>query len=175
MRQQLTISALAKGTGASPKTLRYWERLGLLPRAFRTHTGYRLFDHKALHYVQFIQKCKSVGLTLAEMKRLLEMTRKGQNPCPEVIRWADEKARTVAEQIQTLQRLQQRLREFRRGYERDSALNCFRPGELCCLIEDLPDFKPEKGGRNAKTLFAGAGATGSSRRQSGNARRDHRD
>ncbi|MGH9342974.1 MAG: MerR family DNA-binding transcriptional regulator, partial [Terriglobia bacterium] len=44
MRETLTVTALAKRTGVSSKTIRYWESLGLLPRAARTHTGYRLFD-----------------------------------------------------------------------------------------------------------------------------------
>jgi MerR family copper efflux transcriptional regulator len=43
MRQALSISALAKSTGVTSKTLRHWERVGLLPKAARTHTGYRIF------------------------------------------------------------------------------------------------------------------------------------
>lgn len=43
MRKALSVSALAKSAGVTTKTLRYWEGLGLLPRANRTHTGYRVF------------------------------------------------------------------------------------------------------------------------------------
>jgi MerR family regulatory protein len=39
MRQALSISALARSTGVTSKTLRHWERVGLLPKAARTHTG----------------------------------------------------------------------------------------------------------------------------------------
>jgi MerR family regulatory protein len=48
MGQALSISALAKSTGVTSKTLRYWERVGLLPRANRTHTGYRIFAPEVL-------------------------------------------------------------------------------------------------------------------------------
>jgi len=43
MGQALSISALARSTGITSKTLRHWERVGLLPKAARTHTGYRIF------------------------------------------------------------------------------------------------------------------------------------
>jgi len=42
MGQALSISALARSTGVTSKTLRHWERVGLLPKAARTHTGYRI-------------------------------------------------------------------------------------------------------------------------------------
>jgi len=61
MRQALR--ALAKSAGVTSKTLRYWERVGLLPKAARTHTGYRLFAPEVIHYIDFILKAKSVGLT----------------------------------------------------------------------------------------------------------------
>lgn len=48
MREALRISALARKTGVRSTTLRYWEQLGLLPRAARSHTGYRLFGTEAM-------------------------------------------------------------------------------------------------------------------------------
>jgi MerR family transcriptional regulator, copper efflux regulator len=80
MQLALTITNLAKSAGVTTKTLRYWERIGLLPRANRTHTGYRLFAHDAIQYIEFILKAKSVGLTLAEMKQVVKLARAGKNP-----------------------------------------------------------------------------------------------
>jgi DNA-binding transcriptional MerR regulator len=84
MQQALSISELAKTAGVTSKTLRHWEHLGLLPKAMRTHTGYRVFDPQITQYIEFIQKAKTVGLTLKEAKRLMELARKGKNPCPQV-------------------------------------------------------------------------------------------
>ena len=139
MHKALSISELAKSAGVTSKTLRHWERLGLLPKAMRTHTGYRVFDPKVVHYINFIQKSKTVGLTLREARRVLELARKGKNPCPEVVKWIDDKAAQVEERIGGLKALQERLREFRHICSSTSVLTCFRPGELCCLIEDLPN------------------------------------
>lgn len=165
MQQALSISALAKSAGVTARTLRYWERLGLLPKATRTHTGYRVFDPQTAHYIDFIQRAKAVGLTLKELKLLLELARKGKNPCPQVMRWIEEKAVGVEQQIRTLRALQKRLQEFQRAYSVPAALACCRAGELCCLIEGLPN--PGNGGRNAKVVRARNYATrnaGSNRR-----------
>ena len=150
MQKTLSISELAKSAGVTSKTLRHWERLGLLPKAMRTHNGYRVFDPKVVPYINFIQKSKTVGLTLSEAKRVLELARKGKNPCPEVVKWIDGKAAQVEEQIGSLKALQKRLKEFRHICSSTSVLTCFRPGELCCLIEDLPN--PTNGGSDEKTV-----------------------
>ena len=158
MRQALSISELAKSAGVTSKTLRHWEGLGLLPKAARTHTGYRVFDPQTAHYIDFIQKSKTVGLTLKEVRRLLELARKGKNPCPQVVKWADEKAITVEEQIRTLRALQKRLKDFRNTCSTSAVMTCFRQGELCCIIEDLPN--PTNGGSHAKVVRNRNRATG---------------
>jgi DNA-binding transcriptional MerR regulator len=93
MQQVLRISTVARRAGLTSKTLRYWERIGLLPKAARTHTGYRIFAPEVTHYIDFILKAKSVGLTRSEMKRAIQLSHDGENPCPEVVQWIEEKDR----------------------------------------------------------------------------------
>ena len=163
MRQALSISALARSAGVTSKTLRYWERVGLLPKAARTHTGYRIFGAEANHYIEFILKAKSVGLTLSEMKRVLEFARQGKNPCPEVVQWIDEKDRAVEQQIHSLHALQRRLRRFRGLCSVSSVTTCTRENELCCLIEDLPNPQFTKGDGHEKALRACSSSSGRTR------------
>ena len=106
MRQAVSISALAKSAGVTAKTLRFWERIGLLPRAGRTHTGYRIFTPEVIHYIDFILKARSVGLTLAEMKRVVMLAQDGTNPCPEIVHWLDGKDKAIEQQIHSLRTLQ---------------------------------------------------------------------
>ena len=160
MEHTLSISELAKAAGVTSRTLRHWERLGLLPKAMRTHTGYRVFDSQITHYIDFILKAKTVGLTLKEAKRLLELAHEGRNPCPQVVKWVDEKATAVEQQIRTLKALQKRLSDFRHICSTSSVMTCFRPGEMCCLIEDLPN--PNNGGSHAKAVRHRNGAAGHS-------------
>lgn len=154
MRETLTISKLAARTGVPSKTLRYWERRGLLPRAARSHTGYRLFDSGSLQYVTFIQKSKGIGLTLAEMREILRLARSGHCPCPEVIDWSDRKIDSLREQIRSLSALLHRLKRIRRQW---SQAPC-PPGEcgdVCSLIAELPEAKSVKGGKSYAKTVAG--------------------
>lgn len=152
MPKALTISALAKRSGVASKTLRYWESLGLLPRAARTHTGYRLFDSESFRYIAFIRKSKAIGLTLGEMRQILRLARTGRCPCPEVLHWTEERAKSVESQIQALSLLLQRLRRIRREWARGGYRDG-KCGEVCYLIAELPEANPAKGGpQNDKAL-----------------------
>jgi DNA-binding transcriptional MerR regulator len=77
----LTISALAGSVGLSADALRYYERLGLLPRAERTAAGYRSYGDDAIQRLTFICAAKRMGLRLADIKELLDVRDRGQCPC----------------------------------------------------------------------------------------------
>jgi DNA-binding transcriptional MerR regulator len=152
MSEKLTISALAKRAGVSSKTLRYWESLGILPRAARSHTGYRLFDSESLRYITFIQKSKALGLSLAEMREVLLLARRGHCPCPEVIEWTEQRIQSLEKQVAALSALLARLKRARREWSRPARRNpaC---GNVCGLIVELPEAKFLQGGKSdAKTL-----------------------
>ncbi|HKW88223.1 MAG TPA: MerR family transcriptional regulator [Candidatus Acidoferrales bacterium] len=152
MPETLTISALAKRSGVPSKTLRYWEGLGLLPKATRTHTGYRVFSPDVLRYVAFIRKSKAIGLTLAEMREALRLVRAGHCPCPEVVHWTEAKVTSIREQIRSLSAFLERLQRIRREW---IGRSCSRGEcrEVCYLVEELPECKSLKGGkRYAQTL-----------------------
>jgi len=152
MRHTLTISALAKRAGVSSRTLRYWESLGLLPRAARSHTGYRLFDPESLRYIGFVQKSKAFGLTLAEMGEILRLARGGHCPCPWVIEWTERKVESLEKQIDSLSTMLHRLKLIQRRWS-ESSYPADQCRVVCQLIEELPEAKPLKGGiPNAQTL-----------------------
>jgi DNA-binding transcriptional MerR regulator len=155
-KEVLTISQLARRAGVPAKTLRYWERRGLLPRAQRTHTGYRQFSADSLRYIAFIRRSKAIGLTLGEMRQILSLAHAGRCPCPEIARWSEAKAKAVAAEIRNLQALQRRLRRLR--------LDCVDPAcdggscqQCCTLIAALPEpWQQEKGGNcNEKPMDGG--------------------
>jgi DNA-binding transcriptional MerR regulator len=65
-----SISELAEKTGLSPRTLRYYEELGLLPGTRRRAGGRRVYGRDELARLRFIQRLKSLGLSLAEIREL---------------------------------------------------------------------------------------------------------
>ena len=68
----MRIAALARQTGLSTATLRYYEEQGLLRPAHRTEAGYRVYGDDALHRVGFIQRAKTLGLSLREIQQLTD-------------------------------------------------------------------------------------------------------
>jgi DNA-binding transcriptional MerR regulator len=67
------ISQVAERTGFSPATLRYYERIGLLPPTERADNGYRRYDDRAVHRLTFISRAKDVGLALDEIAELADL------------------------------------------------------------------------------------------------------
>ena len=152
MGNRFTVTALARRAGVSSKAIRYWESLGLLPRAQRTHTGYRVFPPETDEYLRFIHKGKTIGLSLREMREVLRLARAGSCPCEEVVRWTEMRTRELENEIRVLSQTARRLRRTTRQWRRQ----CCAPGEcgeICTLIEQLPEFAPTKGAnRNEKVV-----------------------
>jgi DNA-binding transcriptional MerR regulator len=99
---QVRIGELATELRINPKTIRYYEEIGLLPPAKRTDNGYRLYGDADRERLHFISKAKAVGLTLEEIGQILALRRTGAPPCEHVVGLLDHKLRTVEEQLRTL-------------------------------------------------------------------------
>ena len=111
-RQQvgtLLSGALAKATGVSPDTIRHYERIGVLPKAARTASGYRVYPESAVERVLVIQRALRIGFSLAELSEVLRSRDAGGAPCHRVYEIASDKLGRLRVQIQTLTRLEQHL------------------------------------------------------------------
>ena len=100
---ELTITAVAREVGVRPSTLRYYERIGLLPAARRV-AGRRRYDDYALNQVELITYAKRAGFTLAQIRALRENASLGKPPAP---LWHDLASRKAAELDQVIVRAQE--------------------------------------------------------------------
>jgi MerR family copper efflux transcriptional regulator len=71
MHAGLTIGGLAHSAQLNPKTIRYYEGLGLLPRARRSESGYRLYSNQDIGRIQLIKRARLLGLSLAEIQDIV--------------------------------------------------------------------------------------------------------
>jgi DNA-binding transcriptional MerR regulator len=71
--RRLKIGELARQTGLSIKTIRYYESRGLLEQPPRTEGGYRLYGPEEVGRLRFVQRAKLLGLTLEEIRELVEL------------------------------------------------------------------------------------------------------
>lgn len=107
----MRIGELATLAGATPDTLRYYERLGLLPRPTRTNGGYRLYERAALERIALIRKAHALGLTLREVGEVLEIASGGRDPCPHVRALLERRLGEIRARIADLRSLERTLGE----------------------------------------------------------------
>src|SRR5699024_3599092 len=67
----ITIGQVAKASNINIETVRYYERLGLIPEPPRNESGYRMFSKEAIQTIKFIKRAQGLGFTLEEIKKLL--------------------------------------------------------------------------------------------------------
>jgi DNA-binding transcriptional MerR regulator len=96
--------ALAKSAGVSPDTIRHYERIGVLPRASRTQSGYRVYPASALERVLVVQRALRIGFTLAELAEVLKARDAGGTPCHRVYQLAQDKLKGIEADIEALKR-----------------------------------------------------------------------
>ncbi|MEU8839733.1 MerR family transcriptional regulator [Streptomyces roseus] len=74
-----TISEVEARTGLTQHTLRWYERIGLMPHVDRSHSGQRRFSDKDLHWLAFVGKLRATGMSVADMVRYAELVREGEH------------------------------------------------------------------------------------------------
>lgn len=105
MEKQLTVSQMGRRTGVSPDTLRYYERIGLIPPPDRSAAGYRLYDEAAEDRIRFIKRAQRFALSLDAIRELLAVRERGACPCGHTRSLLEEKVASLDEQLASLQQL----------------------------------------------------------------------
>lgn len=109
---QLTVSRLAERVGTSADTLRYYERIGLLPAPQRSPAGYRLYDDGAVERIRFIKQAQRFGLRLADIGELLTIRERGLCPCGRTRRLLEARVAELEEELADLARLRDDIEQM---------------------------------------------------------------
>jgi Cd(II)/Pb(II)-responsive transcriptional regulator len=153
MNRSFTIGALARDTECPPETIRYYEREGLLPPASRTAGNYRLYGPTHLERLVFIRNCRSLDMTLDEIKQLLRFRDEPQSECDAAHALIDEHIVHIGERIAELEQLQGQLQALRG--------QCQPIGDAKkCRILDRLEQKPPSSSARKKTKDHIRGAHG---------------
>ncbi|WP_251066270.1 MerR family transcriptional regulator [Streptomyces sp. ISL-36] len=102
-KDRYTISEVAARTGLSAHTLRWYERIGLMPHVDRSHTGQRRFTERDLHWLAFVGKLRLTGMPVAVMVRYAELVREGEHTSAERRELLETTRRDVLSRIAELQ------------------------------------------------------------------------
>ncbi|RJX65433.1 Zn(2+)-responsive transcriptional regulator [Vibrio sinensis] len=122
------IGELAKRCGVTADTLRFYEKNTLIKPAGRSESGYRLYNENNQKQVTFILKAKDLGLSLEEIRELLEIKLEAtEHSCAEVKAITSAKLVVIDEKIADLTRIRGALKKINDaccGHDNDDASHC---------------------------------------------------
>jgi Cu(I)-responsive transcriptional regulator len=108
----MNIGAAATASGVSAKLIRYYESIGLLPKALRRANSYRDYDERDVHELRFIGRARALGFSLAEIGMLLSLWRDRDRPSRDVHDIAHAHLKDVEARIAELQGVAATLRHL---------------------------------------------------------------
>lgn len=119
----ILIGGLSARSSCNIETIRYYERIGLLPRPPR-RGRYRVYDEEDVGRLSFVRRARELGFTLNEVKALLGLARKGQASCTEVRDLASAHLREVRARISDLRRMEKALQGAVQACEAGDKVAC---------------------------------------------------
>jgi MerR family transcriptional regulator, copper efflux regulator len=130
MNREMTIGQAAKFSAVSAKMIRHYESIGLLPKAQRTESGYRLYDDNDVHTLRFIQRARSLGFPLETIRTLLALWRNRRRSSAQVKDLAERHIADLERKIAEMQSMVRTLKHLAHNCHGDD-----RPD--CPILDDL--------------------------------------
>jgi DNA-binding transcriptional MerR regulator len=126
----MKIGELSRNCGCPVETIRYFEKIGLLPTPVRGVNGYRYYDESNQKWLQFILRSRALGFTQTEVRRLSDVAHQSQPACADVHELLVEHITDVQNKLKDLQRMQRALERLKSKCQ-DGTLND------CPVIDEL--------------------------------------
>ncbi|MBI2083307.1 MAG: MerR family transcriptional regulator [Deltaproteobacteria bacterium] len=141
MRSGLFVGELAKQGGVDPWTIRYYEKERLIPQAPRSTSRYRMYPKETVDLIRFIKTAQGLGLTLEEIKKVIDAKRLKGKPCEHVVKLLETKVGDLHRKIEEMGRLKKTIGGLLRNWQtvRKSKTTC-----ICEIIESAGQRRGEK-------------------------------
>lgn len=131
----MRIGEIAKSAGVSPDTIRYYERLGLIPKPARSPAGYRQYPPSAVDRVTLVRQALRFGFSLRDVGRFLRIRASGGAPCSDVRAAARRILAAVDQQIAELTAARETIRQTLENW--DQRLAHTRANRPAHLLESI--------------------------------------
>lgn len=115
---------LAKRSGCNIETIRYYERIGLLPNPPRSENGFRCYDNSHLTRLMFVRRARGLGFTLDEVHDLLRLVDGGHYTCAQVQELALAHVEEIQNKIEDLRRMESALKEMAKQCSGENVPEC---------------------------------------------------
>ncbi|MBB3183895.1 DNA-binding transcriptional MerR regulator [Halomonas fontilapidosi] len=134
----MKVSELARLAGVTAETVRHYTREGLLHPERHPENGYQLFGQNELDRLRFIQRARTLGFGVAEIRDILDHADHGDSPCPMVRDLLSSRLPLIRERIRELESLASRMEQALAAW--DEMPDGTPDGHsLCRLIESFPE------------------------------------
>ncbi|MBL4642844.1 MAG: helix-turn-helix domain-containing protein [Flavobacteriaceae bacterium] len=110
IKRGYAIGEMSRQTGVNIETIRYYERIGIIPKPDRTEGGNRQYNHDELKRLSFVRRCRELGFSLNEIRALLEMADRDDFTCNEVHDMTASHLINVKKKLNDLKRLERVLK-----------------------------------------------------------------
>lgn len=138
----MQIGKISKQTGIPVETIRYYEKIGLLPEPARQSSGYRQYNDDHLRRLLFIRRCRSLDMAQDEIRELLDLAAQPERQCQEVDDLLARHLSHVRARLRELHHLEQQLEQLRSACSNQGTVDqCGILGGLA-ESEELPE--PER-------------------------------
>jgi MerR family transcriptional regulator, copper efflux regulator len=131
----MNIGEAAERAGITPKMVRHYESLGLLPTVRRSDAGYRVYAEPQVHTLRFIKRARDLGFSMAEIAELVRLWQDRRRPSARVKQLAEHHVQALDAKIEALQAMRRTLGQLVRGCHGDE-----RPD--CPILDDLEGLAP---------------------------------
>ena len=132
------MKEVAERVGLPSRTVRYYDRIGLVSADERSTAGYRLYSPEEEGKLRFIRQAKALGLSLEEIRGLMGAAERGccGDVLPELERLLDEKVQEIDARIAELSAFRERLVAYSAG--KGPRCGCRQGGAFCACLDDVP-------------------------------------
>ncbi len=120
----MNIGAASKASGVSPRMIRHYEKIGLIPAPLRRDSGYRDYAPADVHRLRFIANARDLGFPIEDIRDLLGLWSNSQRASAEVKALAITRAEELGRKAEALQALRQTLLELAERCHGDERPDC---------------------------------------------------
>ncbi|MFZ5669058.1 MAG: MerR family transcriptional regulator [Pseudomonadota bacterium] len=120
----IAIGALSERTGVNVETIRYYEKVGLMPAAQRTSSGRRVYDEAQTRRLLFIRHARELGFSPAVIRTMISLQESPGTSCERVSKLAKDQRDAVDQRIASLTRLRKELTSMIRSCEGNTVQHC---------------------------------------------------
>lgn len=133
----MRIGEVADELGINTKTIRYYESIGLIPAAPRTDAGYRDYADEDVDRLEFIRTAQRLGLSLEDIRQILQLREDGQQPCDFVLHTMRRQTRDIDRRIRELLALRDELTHLLETAEQPGDEADGANAHYCRLVEAI--------------------------------------